>query len=136
MLTNSTSTLKITPIAIALVRRGNDYLVGTRTPGQVLAGQAEFPGGKMEPGESASAAAVRECLEETGLSVRPVRLLLEQRHCYQHATVQLHFWLCEPLPGQETLALAGNFAWVAADQLRAADFPAANGPLMNMLELK
>ena len=58
-----------TEIAVAVVERDGSFLIGLRTAGLSLAGMAEFPGGKVEPGESPSAAAVRECLEETGLQI-------------------------------------------------------------------
>ena len=57
---------------------GGQFLVGLRPEGSHLAGCAEFPGGKVEPGEKPSAAAVRECAEETGLAVRSERSLGER----------------------------------------------------------
>src|SRR5437764_2006476 len=58
-----------TPIAVAVVEKDGHFLVGQRPEGVSLAGLWEFPGGKIEPGESPEAAAVRECLEETGVDV-------------------------------------------------------------------
>lgn len=52
-------------IAIAVVQRGEQFLIGQRPLGVALAGLWEFPGGKVLPGESPEAAAVRECQEET-----------------------------------------------------------------------
>src|SRR4051812_46830278 len=64
---------KSTLVAIAVVEHDGKSLVGERPAGVALAGFAEFPGGKVEPGESPEAAAVRECIEESGLQVEIVR---------------------------------------------------------------
>ena len=58
-----------TLIAIAVVEHEDRLLVGRRPAGVPLSGYCEFPGGKVKPNESSKEAAVRECLEETGLSV-------------------------------------------------------------------
>ena len=85
-----------TRVAIALVRRGNRFLVGTRPEGLPLAGCREFPGGKCEPGEAADETARRECMEETGLDVVTGSLRRVVRHAYPHALVELYYWDCEP----------------------------------------
>ena len=56
-----------TPIAIAVVLHNDCVLIGVRPAGATLAGLWEFPGGKIEAGETPNEAAERECLEETGL---------------------------------------------------------------------
>ena len=64
-------------IAVAVVTHGDRVLVGRRAANaEHAAGLHEFPGGKVEPGESPSAAAVRETLEEAGLSIRIGPLLV------------------------------------------------------------
>ena len=56
-------------VAIAIVEQNGQFLVGVRPESVPLAGLAEFPGGKVHDDETAAAAAVRECREETGLQV-------------------------------------------------------------------
>lgn len=130
-------------IGIAIVEFDSHYLVGTRQTGQDLAGLAEFPGGKCEIGERPEDCAVRECLEETGLRVTPVRLLDRTEHEYAHAAVDLHFWLCrvdscraegvsdEPLPTMPHLK--NEFQWKSVDELRELSFPEANVCILKML---
>lgn len=118
-------------IGVAVVEFAGSYLVGVRSPGQSLAGKAEFPGGKCLPGETHAEAAARECLEETGLRVTPVALLDALVYRYSHEAVDLAFWRCTPQhPAQPLL---GNFRWVPTVDLAALEWPAANVRLIQRL---
>jgi len=119
-----------TPIAIAVVRRGDSFLVGERSLDGPLPGLAEFPGGKCLPGERAAEAAVRECREETGLEVRAVVTLQEVEHAYAHGRLRLSFVACE-VDGME--AARPPFRWVPRSQLSSLRFPDANRELIRML---
>jgi beta-ribofuranosylaminobenzene 5'-phosphate synthase len=116
-------------IAVAVVEQAGKFLVGTRQAGTDLPGKSEFPGGKVEPNELPAAAAERECWEETGLSVRAGQLLLEKRHQYPHATVRLHFYRCRPIEGE----IRPPWRWLDRGDLKATDFPEANGELIERL---
>jgi len=111
------------------------FLIGTRGPDGPLPGLAEFPGGKCEPGETPRDCALRECLEETGLRVEPVRLLEQCEFAYPHARVELHFWLCRPLVSSLVVPppLEGNFQWVPRDHLPRLTFPDANRNLVTRI---
>jgi mutator protein MutT len=120
-----------TLIAVAVVQRGELFLIGQRPPGVALAGLWEFPGGKVQRDESVEEAAVRECSEETGLAVRAVGRYPERLQDYTHGAVHLHFIRCEPLdPGQPPLA---PFRWVERGELSEYQFPAGNQPLLRQL---
>lgn len=125
-------------IGIAVVLREGRCLVGRRAAGIVLAGAAEFPGGKCRPDETPPACAVRECREETGLTVAPVRLLERLVFDYPHGTVDLHFWLCEIDPATTADAATrpipvAPFEWVALHDLPRLPFPAANANVLRLL---
>lgn len=125
-------------IGIAIVEFDGHYVVGTRRTGQELAGFAEFPGGKCEPAEAPEDCAVRECLEESGLLVIPVRLLERTEHNYAHAAVDLHFWLCRiESVSDETRGtmppLINGFQWKSVDELRGLTFPGANAGILDLL---
>jgi mutator protein MutT len=122
-----------TQVGIAVVEQDGHYLVGIRGAHQSLSGQAEFPGGKCRPGESSEVCAVRECLEETGLAVVPVRQLLETRFRYPHEFVELHFWLCRPAAPDSVTTTHEGYRWVPADHLPSQPFPAANCPVVRIL---
>lgn len=118
-------------VGIAIVEHQGRYLVGTRSADTDLPGKSEFPGGKCEAGESPEQAAVRECLEETGLAVEPIRLLQRREFVYEHATVELHFWLCQNT--EESATPENGFRWLASNELRAADFPEANDEILALI---
>lgn len=118
-------------VAIAVVEHGGAYLVGTRGSGDLLAGYAEFPGGKCRPNEESAACAVRECHEETGLAVVAVSRLYFCRHTYPHGTLDLEFWLCRPATA--SMEVGGGYAWLSAQALKSLQFPEANRPLIDRL---
>ncbi|HTU27319.1 MAG TPA: (deoxy)nucleoside triphosphate pyrophosphohydrolase [Pirellulales bacterium] len=119
------------PIAIAVVEHAGRYLIGQRGPDVPLAGLWEFPGGKVEPGETAEQAAVRECREEADLQVVVVRPLDRVTHRYEHGEVELHFLLCRPI--EASAAPVARFRWVPAAELTRYEFPAANAELVARL---
>lgn len=119
-------------IAIAVVEHDGCFLIGQRPPGVALAGLWEFPGGKVEPGESAAAAAVRECREEAGLTVQAAGEYLVHEEQYAHGRLELNFIACrlaEGVPGDP----APPFRWVRREQLSNYEFPTGNRPLLALL---
>ncbi len=119
-----------TLVGIGIVRRARDgrYLIRERPAGTVYAGYWEFPGGKVEPGETPEQATIRECLEETGLTVAAVRLRAVVEHTYSHGFVRLHFIDCAPVdPDAEPFPAC---RWVAASELAGHRFPEANEAIL------
>lgn len=119
-----------TPIGIAVVEEEGRFLVGTRPEGTVLAGFAEFPGGKVLPGESTEGCAARECFEETGLRVEPI----DEVECiaweYPHGRVELHFIRCRVT---ERDPPTPPFRWVTKKELATLRFPDANARVISTL---
>ncbi len=121
-----------TPIAIAVVEHAGQLLIGQRPPGVALAGLWEFPGGKIEPHETPEAAAVRECLEETGLTALPLFRYPEHVQQYDHDRVRLFFIACRLADGQPSEPRA-PFRWVARATLSDYEFPVGNARLLDLL---
>ena len=124
--------MKPTPIAIAVVERDGCFLVGRRPEGAALAGLWEFPGGKIEPGETAEAAAVRECWEEAGVHVEPLFRYPTHAQVYEHVIVELFFIACRPVES-EAVATANGFRWIPRAELLKLDFPEGNRGLLQIL---
>jgi len=120
-------------IAIAIVRHHGKYLVGQRPVGVALAGLFEFPGGKIEAGETSSEAAVRECREEAGIEVSAEELLLRHREVYPHGEVQLDFWDCIPREKSEELPVNTPFYWALASELCELEFPEGNREILALI---
>ncbi|WP_428566855.1 MAG: (deoxy)nucleoside triphosphate pyrophosphohydrolase [Solidesulfovibrio sp. DCME] len=99
---------KIVHVVAAIIWRDGKYLGVKRPEGKPMAGQYEFPGGKVEPNESVRAALVRELREELDILPTAIAFFREKEHAYDHISVHLHFFHIrafegEPLPreGQE-----------------------------------
>ena len=84
----------IVEVAAAVMLRadGSEFLLARRPEGKVYAGYWEFPGGKVEAGETVREALVRELREELGISVTACSPWLTRVFTYPHATVRLNFW--------------------------------------------
>src|SRR5262245_4001612 len=121
-----------TPIAIAVVERDGWFLVGRRPQGVALAGLWEFPGGKIEQGESPEAAAARECFEEAGTQVEPLFRYPTNVHDYSHASVELFFIACRPVES-DAFATANGYRWVSRDELMKLEFPEGNRAVLQIL---
>ena len=119
-------------IAVAVVEHEGRFLIGRRPPGMPLAGLWEFPGGKTEPGESPEAAAVRECLEETGVAVEPLFRYPDHEQTYEHGRVVLCFAACRPVSGADQTPRE-PFRWVARERLSEYRFPDGNRHLLKIL---
>ncbi len=105
----------------------HQYLLTTRPAGTHLAGQWEFPGGKIHCNESPEDAVRRELDEELGVEVRAKALLAVILHEYQDKTVRLHFIECELKPYQHMHAHDGQqIGWFTLDQLEKLDLVSAD----------
>lgn len=113
-------TLKLQEIeaVVAVIERDGRYLIQQRADKGLLAGLWEFPGGKVEPGESLAAALRREVREEVGVEVRIVRRMPAVLHAYTRFRVNLHPFVCalrdpdfQPGPRRRwvTLAAIGRY---------------------------
>jgi A/G-specific adenine glycosylase len=120
-------------IAAALVWRGRHLLIARRPDEGLLGGLWEFPGGKVEPGETPAEAACREVREETGLRIRVLGPAGVVQHAYSHFRITLHFFHARWLAGGIDEAPSGTRRWVLPGELEDYAFPAANRDLIQRL---
>ncbi|MBA3995614.1 MAG: DNA mismatch repair protein MutT [Candidatus Accumulibacter sp.] len=135
---------KIVEVAAAVMLRAGEteFLLAQRPEGKVYAGYWEFPGGKVEPGESVRDALVRELREELGIAVTAATPWLTREFTYPHATVRLNFWRVTAWDGE--IGITAPLEHSAVDWMRCADAWAApsvapilpaNGPILKALAL-
>ena len=126
----------IVKVAAAVILRPDGYvLLAQRPPGKVYAGYWEFPGGKLELGESARDALDRELHEELGLTVTRAAPWLVRRYVYAHAHVELHFFRVFAFTGEPTGHDGQAFAWQDPHRFTVAPLLPANAPIIAALQL-
>ena len=113
-------------VAAAVVIRDGRVLLTRRSEGQHLAGMWEFPGGKLEEGESPEQALVRECQEECGIEVEVAGILEVTHHRYPEKEVLLLFYRCELRAGEVRHLQVADHAWVAPENLDEYPLPPAD----------
>lgn len=94
-----------------LIRQDGDFLLTTRPPGKVYAGYWEFPGGKLEAGESVEQALRRELREEIGIEITTTQLWKTELVDYPHALVRLHFCKVSQWSGTFQMREGQNCSW-------------------------
>ncbi len=94
-----------------LIRAEGDFLLTSRPVGKVYAGYWEFPGGKLEPGESVAQALRRELQEELGITIGPATPWRVEMVDYPHALVRLNFCKVLSWTGELEMREAQLFAW-------------------------
>lgn len=123
-------------VAVGIVRnRDGCVLIAQRRTGQHLAGCWEFPGGKVEAGESVFHALTRELKEEVGIGVLGASPMLRISHQYPAKKVLLDVWQVTSFSDEPVGREGQSVAWVAPDALGSFRFPEANAAIVNALRL-
>ncbi len=127
---------KLVEVAAGVIRAADGrFLLGRRAPGSFYAGYWEFPGGKVEAGESPAAALARELREELGITVDESWPWLVREHHYEHARVRLNFFEIPRWHGEVNDHVHSELAWVSAQEAVCEPMLPANGPIFKALRL-
>jgi 8-oxo-dGTP diphosphatase len=130
------STPPLVLVAACVLRDGEGrILIARRPPGRPLAGLWEFPGGKVERGESPEHALVRELAEELGIDIAAVDLspLTFASHGYPDFHLLMPLFLCKRWRGEVVPHEGQELAWVKPAELAAYAMPPADEPLKALL---
>ena len=102
-----------TEVAVGILMRESDgaLLLSTRPPGKPYAGYWEFPGGKLETGETVEQALRRELIEELGVTIGPATVWKVTEHDYPHALVRLHWCKVTQWVGEFEMREGQSMAW-------------------------
>jgi len=118
-----------------VIRDGRNVLVGQRLVKDLYFEKWEFPGGKLESGESAKAALTRELLEELNIQVITATPLISLEHDYPDRQVRLHVYEVTKYTGEPIGKEGQQIKWVLPQECKELDFLDANEPIVNSIAL-
>jgi mutator protein MutT len=121
-------------VGVGIIWDQHKLLIDRRLPTGTLPGVWEFPGGKLEPGESAQDCIAREILEELGLKVAVGEELMIINHSYPTFDIQLIVHHCRYLGGTPQLLACDEVRWVTVAELNNYEIPAANAAIVDKLQ--
>jgi mutator protein MutT len=121
-------------VGVGIIWDRDKILIDRRLPTGTLPGVWEFPGGKLEPGESAQDCIAREILEELGLKVTVGEELTIVNHSYPTFDIQLIVHHCKYLGGVPQLLACDEVRWVTVAELSDYEIPAANAAIVDKLQ--
>ena len=121
-------------VVAAIIRREGRFLLCQRPETKKRALLWEFPGGKVEPGESREEALVRECREELGVTLRVTAPFTEVIHRYTDLEIRLSVFDAELAGGEPQLLEHRAFCWITAEELDGFELCPADRPVAEKLK--
>ncbi len=120
-------------VVAAVIERDGKYLITQRRPAAVLPLLWEFPGGKVETGETDAQALKRELLHRLGAQIEVGKLISFVSHPYEHYTVDLFLYECHLTDGKLEARNVNAFKWVPSSEFEQYPFTPADEASMNKL---
>lgn len=125
---------KIVHVAVGVILDGKGRVfIAKRLDHLHQGGLWEFPGGKIDQGETSRQALQRELEEELGIRVTAAKPLIKVSHQYSDKSVLLDVWRIDAFIGQPLGCEGQEVEWIKIAKLRAYDFPAANKPIIKAI---
>lgn len=128
-------TKRVDVAAAVITRPDGRFLLGQRAPGTFYPGYWEFPGGKVEAGETPRQALVRELGEELGIEVRQAWPWITREFAYEHAHVRLHFFEVPTWSGTVNDHVHSALSWERPEKPEVGPMLPANAPVLKALRL-
>ena len=122
-------------VAAALIRDGERFMICQRPADKARGMLWEFVGGKLEPGESAQEALIRECREELGVTVEPGELYMQVEHEYPDITVRLYVLCAGIVEGEPQKLEHNDIRWITPDEIGQYDFCPADEDILRKIAL-
>ena len=123
-------------VVAAIIKKQNKYLIAKRASHKAHGGRWEFPGGKIEEGESPEIALERELFEELNIKTQIGPYIMSATHDYENFKIELMAYEATHLSGDFTLSEHDEIAWVTAAQMKAYHMSEADLSIINHLMLK
>jgi 8-oxo-dGTP diphosphatase len=123
-------------VTAAVIRKNGKVLIAQRATGEHLEGLWEFPGGKIEKGETPEECLKRELFEEFGIDVRIGQFITESRFSYKKKNIRLLAYVVEHLSGDFLVKVHTAISWVALDQLANYSFAPADIPILEKIKFQ
>jgi len=120
-------------VVAAVIERGGRYLITQRRASAVLPLLWEFPGGRVEEGESDAAALKREVMHRLGVDIQSGKLISFVSHPYEHYVVELYLYEGRLLDGHPSAVNVGDFRWVTSEEFESYQFTPADEASMTQL---
>ncbi len=121
-------------VTAGVIQDGERVLIAQRPPEGMLGGLWEFPGGKVEPGESLEECLRRELREELGIEVEVLEPMMTIRHAYTHMRITLHVFRCRWIGGTPQPIGCSDARWVRVDELDRYPFPNTDRQIVERLK--
>jgi 8-oxo-dGTP diphosphatase len=122
-------------VTAAIILKENKVLIAQRAPDEKMAGRWEFPGGKIEQGETPEQCLSREIIEELEVGVEVLDFFGESIYRYEHGEIRLLAYFCRWISGDFTLHVHSRIEWAGKDELGGFDFAPADVPLVEKLKI-
>src|SRR5450432_2751522 len=113
-------------VVAAVIEHGGRYLITQRRPTAVLPLLWEFPGGRVEEGETDTSALKREVRHRLGVDAQPGKLMSYVSHPYEHYVVELYLYDGKLIEGEPRAVNVGDFRWVTSEDFERYPFTPAD----------